>query len=819
MRASSLVNGNRSDVVHGEYEIAAGFAYEVNLGAKIYLESIELYPYQYCCPERLTNFRLSIHDDIDGQIGPAVWSADFYTDGSNPGSGPGVVVKVAGNFNPAGAFAGQWIRIQSLEDPVPPYALQLAEIEVFGTPESNSPVVLIDDHPRNTTAALGRSASFGVKSSIRNGDVSLLRYQWQKNRVDIPGATSVTYATPPVTPADVGAVFRCKLLYPGVPVAFTDEAKLNADCDYARGAYATANGPLWSTDWTPARLVDGDRYTAIHGAYSLQPGFAYEINLGSLVRVSRINVVARQDCCQERLTNYRVTLHLDDHGQIGQVLWQADLHADGSTPGNQEGWIMDVLTSGLDPDGQFEGQWIRIQSLENPVQPCALQIGEVEVIGQLAEVHVPCLYPAVFAQAGVEQVGPGVLQFWMELASPPVLDPDPDRWTAFEWYLDTDSNQATGQVHGMTGSEYVIKAVLQSHPDNGGGFVLATPSGQKVQMPMVVDGNRVVIRVTSPQIGSPTRFTWNCGITSSIGLLQHVDTPFTFTPDPGSMPMGNIAKAVIGPILPLCEGVTNSRVPIYLSDALGEPLPLSNRNVRLWAYPDKVEQLGNAITAKQGCAGWAKVSVLVDGVVAANTSNAWVGVVEVVPALMHLNPQTRPTGQVSLLLKDAYNTPLPVEEHNSRFWSWDPAIASVSHDGLVQAKTYGSTTSTVICCMVDRVTWATPATVQPRPDSPPLLPEQEARGTYVGFWYPPVQNDPPIPGFEYDRMVQDYDLVRTLDYGYVRLSALAGSITWWGRQNIAVVYLPLELGNGGVSGNPISCYFDPRPPSALSLNK
>jgi hypothetical protein len=35
-----------------------------------------------------------------------------------------------------------------------------------------------------------------------------LSYQWQKNRVDIPGGTLATYVTPPTTAADNGSAFR-----------------------------------------------------------------------------------------------------------------------------------------------------------------------------------------------------------------------------------------------------------------------------------------------------------------------------------------------------------------------------------------------------------------------------------------------------------------------------------------------------------------------------------------------------------------------------------------------------------------------------------
>ena len=86
---SKLVNGDRQDVFHGDTDIPPGMAYQVDLGASVTLQEIVIYPRQDgCCPERLSNIRVSVHKDNTGQIGDPVWSADLFTDGSNAGSGP-----------------------------------------------------------------------------------------------------------------------------------------------------------------------------------------------------------------------------------------------------------------------------------------------------------------------------------------------------------------------------------------------------------------------------------------------------------------------------------------------------------------------------------------------------------------------------------------------------------------------------------------------------------------------------------------------------------------------------------------------------------
>ncbi|MCA9201160.1 MAG: lamin tail domain-containing protein, partial [Planctomycetales bacterium] len=143
----------------------------------------------------------------------------------------------------------------------------------------------------------------------------------------------------------------------------------------AVGAQAVASGPLW-TGFVPERIVDGDRTTISHPASPVRT-FEYSINLGEESQFDRIEIYNRADgCCPERLTNYRVSIHDDDEGEIGPAVWSADIRTDGSNSGARG---VDVITPELDPTGDFGGQHIVIAKIEENSTNYWPQIAEVEV--------------------------------------------------------------------------------------------------------------------------------------------------------------------------------------------------------------------------------------------------------------------------------------------------------------------------------------------------------------------------------------------------------------------------------------------------------
>jgi hypothetical protein len=370
--------------VHGDTGLPLGFAYWFDMHINVTLSNIIIWARQdVCCGSRLTNYRVSVHEDDHGQIGAEVWGADMHTDGSNAGVGAGAKDMITADLDPGGVFAGRWVRITSLENPVPNYALQITEVEVFGGVPPEIKVAILQQ-PASANSSPFRTATFRMDAAVLNGDPANLRFQWQRNGTDISGATGRTYTTPPLCEEDRGSNYRCRVSYPGIADTLTDEATLFFDYNYARGSQAYANQPLWGPGgWNISMLVDGDRLNVFHGGENIAPDFAYTVNLGFPVDIEHIYLFPRQDpCCAARFTNLRVSVHNDNgSGAIGDEVWGTDLYTDGSNPGSGPGIVVS-LTADLDVGGVFAGQWIKILSLQNPVPDYSLQMTELEVVGK-----------------------------------------------------------------------------------------------------------------------------------------------------------------------------------------------------------------------------------------------------------------------------------------------------------------------------------------------------------------------------------------------------------------------------------------------------
>ncbi len=78
-----------------------------------------------------------------------------------------------------------------------------ASVTVVVTQPTGGPT--ITQEPADRTVRPGGQATFSVAAT----GTGRLHYQWQRDGVDIPGATSRRYTTPPATLADSGAAFTC----------------------------------------------------------------------------------------------------------------------------------------------------------------------------------------------------------------------------------------------------------------------------------------------------------------------------------------------------------------------------------------------------------------------------------------------------------------------------------------------------------------------------------------------------------------------------------------------------------------------------------
>ena len=148
----------------------------------------------------------------------------------------------------------------------------------------------------------------------------------------------------------------------------------------ARGRPVIASG-VTLAGYPATNIIDGGYVgstTMSHpSANSSSPGFYYQVDLGAVYALNRVVVWNRTDCCNTRLTNYRVLLYADNAGTPGAVNWQADIRTDGSDSGL--GGSDTVLASAsTNPAHVFRGRFVRVQYLGSLTDQPRPQIAELE---------------------------------------------------------------------------------------------------------------------------------------------------------------------------------------------------------------------------------------------------------------------------------------------------------------------------------------------------------------------------------------------------------------------------------------------------------
>jgi hypothetical protein len=127
----NLTDDNLNTIVHPA-EAVSTYSYLIDLGQTANVIRIDLVNRADCCPERLTNYRVSLLDRAPGGgPGTAVYSADVRTDRTNSGLGG---VDTLSNVN----AAGRYLQIEKIDDGTTDYYLQIAEVKVEGAaPQTN----------------------------------------------------------------------------------------------------------------------------------------------------------------------------------------------------------------------------------------------------------------------------------------------------------------------------------------------------------------------------------------------------------------------------------------------------------------------------------------------------------------------------------------------------------------------------------------------------------------------------------------------------------------------------------------------------------
>ncbi len=140
--ASNLTDGDTQTFSHPDtMATTKGFRYDINLGRSWTLDHLRIFNRTGCCPERLSNYRVSLFQD-NGAGAPAataVWTAVIRANGTNSGSG-GYDDVVAG-LDAAGTFAGQWIRLENISGSA--YTVQTAEVQAWSMEESPANVAFM----------------------------------------------------------------------------------------------------------------------------------------------------------------------------------------------------------------------------------------------------------------------------------------------------------------------------------------------------------------------------------------------------------------------------------------------------------------------------------------------------------------------------------------------------------------------------------------------------------------------------------------------------------------------------------------------------
>jgi hypothetical protein len=197
-------------------------------------------------------------------------------------------------------YRGYQLAVDSVKNPATANSVQISEIELLDAAGANTTektfgdndaaiasqyiafyvnpdksFINITQHPTSVTVLENRTVTFSVTATGGSQFSSAPSYQWQRNGVDIAGATGASYTTALLRTADSGAKFRAVLSVPALTVT-SEEATLTVNADNAAPVVTGAAGLVGSwqinvffdekTDVTSA--TDIDNYGVLGGLVS-----------------------------------------------------------------------------------------------------------------------------------------------------------------------------------------------------------------------------------------------------------------------------------------------------------------------------------------------------------------------------------------------------------------------------------------------------------------------------------------------------------------------------------------------------------------------
>ena len=184
---------------------AGGAYWEVDLGNSKAIGRLHVWFRTDCCQNRNDDFTLVILNANRTEV----WRKTYV------GRPPSDVA-----YNLQSAVTGQYVRFEPQNPLTTSDGLfSLAEVQVVAPYQNVS--IAVTQQPVDVKVTEGRLATFGpVAASLTGAPQDRLSIQWQKNGVDIPGATGSSYTTPVVqTLADNNAEYTARFISSGTVVS------------------------------------------------------------------------------------------------------------------------------------------------------------------------------------------------------------------------------------------------------------------------------------------------------------------------------------------------------------------------------------------------------------------------------------------------------------------------------------------------------------------------------------------------------------------------------------------------------------------------